>query len=66
MEIGCWKTESVAKYYIGAISNGKGCGSKRTRSQSYANASDFSVSPRFRKDLAACAQKKGLILRIFG
>ena len=31
VEIGGWKTESVAKYYIGTTSCGKGLGSKRTR-----------------------------------
>lgn len=35
MKIGGWKTESLAKHYIGSTSSGKANGSKRKRDQSY-------------------------------
>ena len=41
MKIGGWKTESVAKYYIGAITSGSVHDSKRKRGQSYASASEL-------------------------
>ena len=59
MQIGGWKTESVAKYYIGATSSGKVLGSKRTRGQSYASASELQLSPEFQADLSARARKDG-------
>ena len=34
MKISGWKTESIAKYYVGAVSSGKVHGSKRKRGQS--------------------------------
>jgi len=57
MKIGGWKTESIAKYYIGATSSGKVRGGKRKRGQSYADASELPLSPEFEKDFAACAGK---------
>ena len=48
MKIGGWKTESVAKYYIGTTSSGKGLGSKRTRGQSYTNATTCHCRLSFR------------------
>ena len=57
MKIGGWKTESVAKYYIGATSGGKVHGSKRKRGQSYASASELPLSPEFQKHFAACSRK---------
>ena len=59
MKIAGWKTESVAKYYIGATSSGKVLGSKRTRGQSYASASELPLSPEFQTDFSACARKNG-------
>ena len=47
MPIGGLKTESLAKYYIGATSSGKVLGSRRTRGQSYASASELPLSPDF-------------------
>ena len=47
MQIGGWKTETVAKYYIRATSSEKELGSKRTRDQSYASASELPLSPDF-------------------
>ena len=41
VKIGGWKTESVAKYYIGAITSGSVHDSKRKRGQSYASASEL-------------------------
>lgn len=35
MNIGGWKTESMAKHYIGSTFSGKANGSKRKRDQSY-------------------------------
>ena len=57
MQISGWKTESVAKYYIGATSGGKVHGSKRKRGQSYASASELPLSPEFQKHFAACSRK---------
>ena len=57
MKNGGWKTESVAKYYIGATASGQVRGSKKKRGQSYADASDLTLSPEFRKDFAACTGK---------
>ena len=57
MKIGGWKTEPVAKYYIGATSSGHVRGRKKNRGQSYADASELPLSPEFRKDFAACAGK---------
>ena len=39
LKIGGWKTESVAKYYIGATSSGQAQGSKKKRGQSNADTS---------------------------
>ena len=55
MKIGGWKTQSVAKYYIGATSSGKLHGSKMKRGQSYASASKLPLSPGFEKYFASCA-----------
>ena len=57
MQIGGWKTASVAKYYIGATSSEKVLGSNRTRGQSYASASELPLSPEFQADLSACERK---------
>lgn len=56
IEIGGWKTESIAKYYIGATSSGAVAGSKRSRAQSYAGASDLPLSPAFEAEFAACVR----------
>ena len=45
MTIGGWKTESVAKYYIGVTSSGKVLGSRRKRSQSCASGCELPLSP---------------------
>ena len=54
-KIGGWKTESVAKYYIGATSSGKVHGSKRKRGQSCASASELPLSPECQNNFAACS-----------
>ena len=59
MKIAGWKTESVAKYYVGATSSGKVPGSKRTRGQSYASASELPLTPEFQTHFSACAPKDG-------
>lgn len=38
MEHGGWKTESMAKQYVGMTSSGKAHGCERKRRQSYADA----------------------------
>ena len=48
MKIGGWKTESIAKYYIGAISSGQ-VGSKRKCGRSYADVSELPLSARVRE-----------------
>ena len=53
MKIGCWKTEAIAKYYIGATS-GRVQGGKRERGQSYANASRLPLSPEFERFRSMC------------
>ena len=60
IQIGGWKTESVARYcYIGATSSsGHMRGSKRKRRQSYADTSELPLSPKFETDFAACAGKQ--------
>ena len=59
MKIGGWKTESVAKYDVGATSSGQVWGSKKKCGQSYAVARGLPLSPEFRNDFAACAGKDG-------
>ena len=61
MKIGGWKTERVARYYIGATTSASGT-LKRTRDESdtretdsrYATAIDLPLSPAFQEDFAAC------------
>ena len=55
MKIGGWKTESVAKYDIGATSSENVHGNKRKHGQSYSSASDLLPSPE--KYVATCARK---------
>ena len=70
MEIGGWKTERVARYYIGAttiasVEAAKGRrdgGSRRERDDSYAIAMDFPLSPAFQEDFAACRPREGIHL----
>ena len=59
MKIGGWKTEAIAKYYIGAISKGRVQGVKRQRDQRYAHGSRLPLSPEFENELAACAGQGG-------
>ena len=61
------KTESIAKYYIGGTFSGQVLGSKKIRSQTFANASELPLSPEFRKNFAACAgERTELMLKKFG
>ena len=55
MKISGWKTESIAKYYVGAVSSGKVHGSKRKRGQSCASASELPLSPECQNNFAACS-----------
>ena len=50
---GGWKTESIAKYYVGAASGGQ-VGSKRKYGQSYANFNELPLSPQCGKLLRKC------------
>ena len=66
MKIGGWKTERVARYYIGpttsagAAPEGKGKrdgGFQRARDNSYEIAMNFPLSQAFQDDFAACKQR---------
>lgn len=58
MKIGGWKTESVAKYYIGATSSGNVHGCKRRSARAtYVDASELPLPPEFEEDFAECAAK---------
>ena len=64
MKIGGWKTERVARYYIGAttsaVATSKGkrdAGSRRERDNSYAIALDFPQTQAFLDDFASCKQR---------
>ena len=62
MKIGGWKTERVARYYIGATAGASAAtskrkhdeGSKPKRDRDYAKAIDLPLSPAFQEDFAAC------------
>ena len=51
MQMGGWKTESVAKYYAEPSS-------KRQRAASYTATNEEPLSPAFEADFAACARRK--------
>ena len=55
MKIGGWKTEKMAKYYIGATTSTGVRAQKRQRDNAYATASEMPLSPAFEADFAACA-----------
>ena len=66
MKIGGWKTERVARYYVGlttnAVARSKGKlkrngGSQRARDNSYAIAMDFPLSQAFQDNFAVCKQR---------
>ena len=57
MKIGGWKTERIAKYYIGSTSSGRVRAPKRKRDHDYANASNLPLSPAFESDFSAFAAK---------
>ena len=52
MKIGRWKTESVAKYYIGSTTS---TGVRRARDHGHAPANELSLSQKFESDFSACA-----------
>ena len=54
-----WKTETIAKYYIGATSSGQVQGSKRKCGQSYADVSELPLSPHERERIEAMLRKFG-------
>ena len=59
MKIGGWKTESIAKYSVGAASSEQVHDSKKKNlGLSYADASELPLSPEVQKDYTACAQKE--------
>ena len=62
MNIGGWKTESIAKYSIGdtSINSGQVQGSKRKCGQSYADVSELPLSPRVRERIEASLGVKTL------
>ena len=57
MQIGGWKTEGMARYYVGATTSKRVAGAKRQREQACANASDLPLSPKFADDFAACSRR---------
>ena len=57
MQIGGWKTEGMARYYVGATTSKRAAGAKRQREQACANASDLPLSPKFADDFAACSRR---------
>ena len=57
MKIGGWKTERIAKYYIGPTTTARVPASKRKRDHDYANAGDLSLSPAFEPDISAFSAK---------
>ena len=57
MHMGGWKTESMARYYIGSTPSTRVAGAKRQREQACADASDLPLSPAFAEDFAACSPK---------
>ena len=59
LKIGGWKTESIAKYYIGATSSEQVQGSKRKYGQSYADVSELPLSPHVRELIEATLRKFG-------
>ena len=62
MKIGGWKTERVARYYIGAASSASATIAKRKREESSRRETDgryettigLPLSPAFREDFSAC------------
>ena len=57
MKIGGWKTERIAKCYIGPTTSSRVSASKRQRGRTYATASDLPLSAAFESDFLACAPK---------
>ena len=57
MHMGGWKTESMARYYIGSTTSTRVAGAKRQRPQACADAFDLPLSPAFAEDFAACSPK---------
>ena len=59
MKIGGWKTESIAKYSVGATSSEQVYDNKKKKlGLSYADASEPPLSLEVQKDYTACAQKR--------
>ena len=54
-----WKTETIAKYYIGATSSGQVQGSRKKCGQSYADVDELPLSPRAWKRTDAMLTKFG-------
>lgn len=50
MQVGGWKTESIARYYVEPSS-------KRQRAKGYNAANDAPLSQAFESDFAACARR---------
>lgn len=57
MQIGGYKLEPIAKYYIESTSSGNFQVRKTNHGQRYASASDLRRSPEFQKEFTACALK---------
>ena len=57
MKIGGWKTESIAKNYIGSTTSTGVRASNRTRDHGYARANELRLCQNFESDFSACAPK---------
>ena len=55
VNVGGWKTESIAKYYIATKSSGRVHGSKRKCSRSCPSAGELLLSFEFEKRFGVCA-----------
>ena len=57
MKIGGWKTERIAKYYIGSTTSARVPTSKRKRNHDCATASELLLSKALEADFSACGPK---------
>jgi len=58
MKIVGWRTESVAKRYVGATTSVGTSGSKRGRSERYADSNELPLSADFTGEFSACARRE--------
>ena len=56
MQMSGWKTESMARYYVGTTTSKRVTGAKRQREQACTSKSDLPLSPVFAKVFAECSR----------